>query len=328
MIHRCLVIIVLLVGCSDFQMAEASGFVGISGVAIGLDSGYRSDHLDWSISGDLSGRNPTVLSELTWEDLETWQLRSTIDLELERLFGWRRDSLFQGEVAYGFLIDGDVQDSDYALDLRRGEWSRSLSQSDHGYVLDLVGSWGPRVTVAAWPQLSLLPRVGYNFNILDLTLKGGRQVVSRPQLTPEQFSPPPPEGPIPGLDSSYTAYWFGPFIGLDLHYQTTESISLTLGLEYHYFEYFAEANWNLRPEFAHPTSFEHEADGTGVVWSVDGKYALSERWWLTFNGTYRTWRTGGGTDRTFFADGERGISRLNQVSWNSYDMNWGLLWAF
>lgn len=308
--------------------AAAAGPIGLAGTEIGLTSGYRSDRLDWNISGDMDGRNPTILSELTWEDLETWQARTTLDVQLDRVLGWRGNSLFRGEFAYGMILDGDVRDSDYAADRRSDEWSRSLSHSDNGYVLDLTGSWGPQLSLPLWPQLTLVPRVGYGFSILGLTMKGGEQVVSRPELTPGLFSPPPARGPIPGLDSSYTAYWFGPFIGMSLDYRLTQRMSLSLGLEYHYFEYFAEADWNLRSEFAHPTSFEHEADGTGVVWSLTGDYALSSRWQLTFSGTYRNWRTGHGTDRTFFADGRRGLSRLNQVSWTSYDMNCGVRWRF
>jgi len=37
--------------------------------------GYRSDDLDFNIAGDINGNNPNIISELTWEDLESYQVK-------------------------------------------------------------------------------------------------------------------------------------------------------------------------------------------------------------------------------------------------------------
>ena len=40
-----------------------------------LSAGYRQDDLDWSIAGNDNGENPNILSELTWEDVESYQVK-------------------------------------------------------------------------------------------------------------------------------------------------------------------------------------------------------------------------------------------------------------
>lgn len=47
-----------------------------------------------------------------------------------------------------------------------------------------------------------------------------------------------------------------------------------LSFKYHSVIYYAEANWNLGTDFEHPKSFEHDTNGTGVVISIEGIYAL------------------------------------------------------
>ena len=37
--------------------------------------GYRRDDLDWNIAGDSNGNNPNILSELTWDDIESYQVK-------------------------------------------------------------------------------------------------------------------------------------------------------------------------------------------------------------------------------------------------------------
>ena len=38
-------------------------------------TGYRADDLDWNIAGDINGNNPNVLSELTWDDVKSYQVK-------------------------------------------------------------------------------------------------------------------------------------------------------------------------------------------------------------------------------------------------------------
>ena len=133
---------------------------------------------------------------------------------------------------------------------------------------------------------------------------------------------------LSGLDSSYTAYWYGPWLGVSIDYKINKKFNLTTGCEYHWVEYFAEANWNLRSDFDHPNSFEHETVGTGIVWNITGEYLFSEKWSWLLGANIQSWETAAGSVRTFNADGSVGKTRLNEVNWSSYAFKTGIVYRF
>lgn len=300
----------------------------VEGAGVELTAGYRSDQLEWNISGDRGGNNPNILSELVWKDLETFQLCSKGWIEIDKIPYLGKKSTFLANLSIGKILDGDVRDSDYADDNRTNEWSRSVNRADSGFVIDISGAWGPRIEIEQIKGLVLTPVVGYGFNMQALSMTDGVQVVSEPSITPSRFDSPHPIGPIAGLDSSYTAYWYGPWLGLNATYQFNNKIDLTVGFEYHIVELFAQADWNLRPEFYHPVSFEHEADGTGIVWNLKGEYSVDDRWSVLLSGQIQSWKTESGIDRTYLADGTVGLSRLNGVEWESYELVSGIQYRF
>ena len=318
--------IVFPLSSSSFDLFDIES----SGLDLGL--GYRSDQLDWSISGDTNGGNPNILSELNWEDLEVFQLQATGWLELGELPFLKRNSLVLVDISFGKILGGDVQDSDYALDNRQFEWSRSVNDSDEGFTIDLSGAAGPTFELNMFKGISITPLVGYGFNMQALSMTNGEQTISNPFIRWWFFGPdaemPPAVGKIPNLDSSYTAYWYGPWLGVNVDYQASKKIKMTVGIEYHWVEYFAQADWNLRSDFAHPVSFEHETTGTGLVWNFKGSYQLNEKWSWLCSGNIQNWETESGTDRTFFSDGRVGKTRLNHVNWNSYALTTGVQYQF
>ncbi|UCG08955.1 MAG: hypothetical protein JSV83_10030, partial [Desulfobacterales bacterium] len=131
-----------------------------SEVAVG--NGYRRDELDWNIAGNINGNNPNILSELTWEDLEIYQLR------------------------FGKGLTADIR-----------------------------------------------PVVGYSYHEQNLTITDGYQPIATPGITP-------PEGPFVGLDSTYETQWYGPWVGMDLRFTSTNlkpviyGIEALLNFEYHW----------------------------------------------------------------------------------------------
>jgi hypothetical protein len=56
--------------------------------------------------------------------------------------------------------------------------------------------------------------------------------------------------------------------------------------------------------------------------------AINARWSWLFSGNIQKWETESGSDRTFFTDGTVGLSRLNQVSWDSYALTTGVQYRF
>ena len=95
-----------------------------------LSTGYRVDDLDWNIAGDINGNNPNIISELTWKDLESFQLKMAGKTTFQQLL------MLRGSLAYSWIFDGENQDSDYAGDNRTFEYSRSNNNSDEGNMLD------------------------------------------------------------------------------------------------------------------------------------------------------------------------------------------------
>lgn len=270
---------------------------------LSLSTGYRVDDLDWNIAGDSSGQNPNILSELTWSDLQSFQtqLRSTYTVEN---FLYLRTA-----AAYGRILNGENQDSDYDGDNRTLESSRSNNQSDMGSVIDLsVGLGYP------WrfgrDRLAVAPLAGYSYHEQNLRITDGFQTI-------------PATGPFAGLNSKYETVWRGPWVGLDAAWSMTPKLALSGSFEYHWADYVAEADWNLRTDFQHPKSFEHTADGQGTVVSLSLVYTWTDRWRFLLTGDLQDWETDAGVDQTFFTSGAAPVTRLNEVNWNAYAISVG-----
>jgi len=279
-----------------------------------LGTGYRVDDLDWNIAGDINGNNPNIISELEWEGLESFQLKIANKTVFNQLF------LLRGSLAYGWIFDGENQDSDYLGDDRTYEFSRSNNNSDDGNMLDASFGLGWQFTFGR-SDFVMAPVIGYSYHEQNLTMADGNQTI-------------PPSGPFPGLDSTYETEWKGPFIGLDFTFRTDEKNKITpeietfISLEYHWADFYAEADWNLRTSFAHPKSFEHEADGHGIVFSAIIKFLLDYHWMLNVNLDYQNWSTDPGIIQFFNADGTTAKQRLNEVNWTSYAIMAGIEYHF
>lgn len=272
-----------------------------------FNTGYRQDNLNWTIAGDINGSNPNILSELTWTDLDIFQM----EIGLEAKF-WRNFKL-GGTLAYGFIFGGQNQDSDYLGDNRTLEFSRSNNSADGGNTRDISVAFGYEFLFGSG-AFGFTPLFGYSNHVQNLNITDGVQTI-------------PPLGPFPGLDSSYDAEWAGPWAGLDLTFriltkgQKAPDHEFKLGSEYHFnADYSAEADWNLRTDFQHPISFEHEADGSGLILEGSYKIIWLGGWSLDFNGKYQEWQTDPGIDTVFFSDGTVAVTRLNEVNWDSYSL--------
>lgn len=291
-------------------------------------AGYRQDSLDWNINGagNPVGSSPNILSELTWRDLDIFQLRAEASAA-------NADGIyFRGSAGYGWVLDGENQDSDYAGDDRTLEFSRSINGVDGSRVMDIKGGFGFEFPFGAQDQFRLVPILGYSYHTQQLNMTDGNQVVS--DLANAQVYDPsiigmPALGAFPGLRSSYDATWAGFWLGTDFLLDLKDKGSLTLHLERHWPKYTAKANWNLRSDFAHPVSFEHEANGHGWVLDLGWNSQPSRHYWVWgASVTLQRWNTDSGIDRTFLVIPgppcfgncyTEGI--LNEVNWFSSSIN-------
>lgn len=285
-----------------------------------LNTGYRVDDLDWNIAGDINGNNPNIISELTWNDLESFQLKMVGKTTFHQLF------MLRGSLAYSWIFDGENQDSDYLGDDRTLEFSRSNNNADEGNMRDASFGTGWQFSFGR-SDFVMAPVIGYSYHEQNLTMTDGNQTVANPPLTPAL-------GPFPGLENTYEAEWKGPFIGLDFTFRRDEKSKIKpdmetfLRFEYHLADFYAEANWNLRTDLAHRRSFEHEADGHGFILNAGIRFIFSSNWLFCLNLDYQNWSTDPGIIRFFNADGTRTIQQLNEVNWKSYAIMAGIAFHF
>ncbi len=276
-----------------------------------LSAGYRQDDLNWNIAGDLSGANPDILSELKWTGLGSFNVKAG----LKAVFN---DVLYvRGAFSGGKIFSGENQDSDYSGDDRTGEFSRSNNNGDGGAVWDATAGVGIKsVHRHSSGSFELIPLIGYSYHRQNLRITDGRQTI-------------PATGAFSGLDSSYDAEWLGPWVGADF-VVTRPGLSFNGGVEFHIASYHAEADWNLRSDFRHPTSFEHFASGAGAVLSgaMDFPVRRDSPWTFSASVDMQAFRATAGLDRTYMATGATIDTELNEVNWTSFSLMAGLKRAF
>jgi len=280
-----------------------------------LSLGYRVDSLDWNIRAMNSG--PDILSELEWKDLGITQLRGELSGSNDT------NIYFRGQASYGWVWDGRNRDSDYAGDNRSLEFSRSSNSADGSQMLDLSAGLGAIFSTGIADQWQIVPMVGYSWHYQDLRMRNGNQVVwDSSNAAVLGVGGNMPLGPFAGLNSTYDAKWYGPWLGADIFLDLQTSGTVFVRLEAHRVRYSAQANWNLRSDFAHPVSFEHRADGWGQVLELGWQEVLSRAYWTWgVSIVAQSWRTDPGIDRIFFSDGSVGVARLNEVNWSSSSIN-------
>lgn len=264
--------------------------------------GYRNDDLRWNIASDPTGtQTPNILSELTWKDVRSVQLRIASDATFPS--GWH----LRGAAAYGKIIDGEEQDSDYAGDDRTLEFSRSVADNKDSAVIDAELGFGYRVTLG---PVHLTPLLSFTYHKLDFNITNGVQVIATPGLTP-------PTGPFPGLDSTYEATWMGPALALELGWDIGKGVTLTWNSALARTDYKAEAQWNLRPDLQQPKSFEHKAEGSVRSDALTVWFRASRESAYELRIDRRKGTTDPGTDRVFFANGTTAETMLREVVWDA-----------
>ncbi len=270
-------------------------------------TGQREGELRWNIASDASGnKTPNILSELTFADLSISEIQGGVNIRFNR--GMLRNIRLEGNIKKGTNSDGIVTDSDYNGDNRTNEYSRSISSADGSTTFDgkfIIGyemQWSEHIVIT--------PLFGYRYNRQSLKMKEGVQVLdTRPiALSLGPFSSQ--------LNSSYEAEWNSAIFGLDTQYRSRKH-QFSFRLEYTLSDYYAEANWNLRSDFAHPKSFAHWARGTGNNIEFRYQYNVSPSFSLWAAYRIEDWTTNEGDDVVYFSDGTKAGTQLNEVIWES-----------
>ncbi len=276
--------------------------------------GKRLEKFDWSISG--AGGSPNILSELTWSDISAIEFKATMTVKKEKLY-------YRGSISSAQINGGDNRDSDYNGDNRTLEFSRSDNSGNKGSLWDLSGGVG-----------QIYRRAGYDYALLggvsahnqNFRMTDGFQTLC---VSGSPLSCTGSTGPFAGLDSSYQTLWIGPWAGIDFHHLSKDKkLSAFASLEMHLAYYYAVADWNLRNDFKHPKSFEHEAYGYGLIYSMGLNYEVSKTISLGWEFDYKRWQASDGTDRTFHSSGVITTQPLNEVNWGSASLLGSLKYSF
>jgi hypothetical protein len=303
------------------KKAATDGLFGWGSTIFELSTGIRTDNLTWNTAGNHNGRPVNVLSELTWYDIRIYQIKLANRTVI-------RDRIYlRGHLDFGVVNSGGNRDSDYAGNNRTEEFSRSINGVDGNDVWDGSIGIGPRLAFFD-AAIQVCPLVGYAIAEQDLNIVDGYQAIS--ELPPRT----PPIGPISGLDSRFETRWEGPWVGLDLMLSASyekgpfTQIGILFTGEYHWVDYDARANWNLREDFQHPVSFEQSASGHGYVAGVKLLLEARRRWGIQFGMQAREMTTEAGRDRMYYDDGSTGTTRLNKARWRSTTFEAGLSYRF
>lgn len=290
-----------------------------SKTTFGMSTGLRQNEFDWNIASDLAGvSTPNILSELTWSDIVVFEVKGKVMHVQRANLGILKGNLLLGaEITGGRTVSGDNQDSDYLGDDRTLEFSRSNNNADRGfsYSGEVMAGYEFNLIKRSRPGSRLFfkmgPIVGYGFNRQEYVLTEGFQTI-------------PATGRFTGLDSEYTADWYGPFVGLQTSLEHNRHLWSFSG-EYHDLTYDAEAQWNLRPDFQQDPSFIHTADdATGIELNAGYSYALDSFMDFTIDYTYTKREAEDGIDTTFFSNGTVSSIKLNEVNDVSHALRIGL----
>lgn len=312
----------LILVCSVFVYSPLASADAIREAQFEINSGVRQDRLTWDTSGMVQYHDTFIVSsQLDWDELDVYEIGGNGRLVVEnRSMPFATCLRIRG--SYGKIYDGEVRDSDYISDAGgTNEFSRSISESDDGDTLTLNAGIGPQFFF--WgDKLSIAVLAGYNYQEQNLTLTDGVQVIGTGLNTPAAGTY------MPDLNSSYDATWEGVWAGVDASLRLGQRLVVEAMVEVKDVNYEAEADWNLRTDLAHPVSFEHDADGTGMMTSMAVHYLLNESWALSGNVNYAYMLSEDGVHTAYASDGSATRINLNEVEWESFGITLGLRWIF
>lgn len=247
--------------------------------------GYRRDHIRWSISGN----GADVLSELTYRNLNTAEIRGQAETNL---LCWH----LRLRGASGYLFSGTDQDDDYNFSGRREPFGFSTSRL-RGMTNDVTADLGRSRSLG---PLCLLARTGLEWHHIYLDSYDGFDRLENP---PRPFPP--------GSDATYHTHWTGGYSSLELRLALPCN-RLRLEGTYHYGAFIGRGNWRLR---------DHHFDQVAAAWGLglegSWRYRLCGPLWAVarLGGNY--WSSSG-------AGWHHGRQGLRHAQWSNIRTSLGL----
>ena len=257
-------------------------------LTVSLYGDRQSEDFRWSIAGNSTGQNPSVLSEVNWKNLKTNGIGADVQLNI------CAGIFIKGNYHHSFIYAGHVTDTDYAQDNRSNSTYNATLSSNEGSSFAYIAALGYEVITQQ--KIRLKAYTGYTKNRQFLHLKE-----FNPQTDPN----------FKILNSTYQTSWTGAVIGADTRFVLNRLLSATALLNYQQLNYSGYADWNLIDAFAHPVSFKHKAKGFATQAALSFDFQINSVFAVSLRGTYNHAETGKGTDQLFLVDGEQQLSQFN-----------------
>lgn len=286
-----------------------------------VSTGYRQDNLHWTIAGPTG--TPNVLSELQWKGISSWMVKGQVTaLWIDLIY-------VRASADYGWIFNGNNQDSDYAGDDRTLEFSRTKAQSDKGGVFDFTGGVGWQFIFPLCmcnTIVRVIPMIGYSYFEQQFRDRNGEILINSAFSELGDEIPLGPIGPVPGLHSNYRAKWRGAWLGADVFIPLSCDFELFGTFEYHRVKYHGTAHWNLRTDIV--ADFQQKAKkGHGYYASGGFKRLVCGNVALGFTGSYLWATSKHGTDTSYFPLGPV-TTRFNGAKWNSWSVTGDITYTF
>lgn len=273
-----------------------------TGIELSAKAGFRFEDMDWSIAGNLEGKNPNIKSELRWSDLVI------ADFSLAGQLHFAKHIFVKAGGSFGRTISGKVSDKDFGGDNRNNViydlTIESNEGSDHMYFAHAGYSFQPSSLFV------ISPMIGYRQSSHTYWLRNELVEIGGEKL-----------------NSSYANTWKGPYLGINLELRPTGKFNFRTELSYQQLNYEAKANWNLMNYFAHPVSFKHSAKGFQLMASLSPEIAIGSNFKTFLDMGYAYSNTADGNDLAFFEDGSQQYTRLNEVTRSYWHARLGLRYA-
>jgi hypothetical protein len=271
-------------------------------ISISLSSFYRMDDFKWSIAGNSNGSNPNIYSEIYWKKLRSTGISANIDWQFREKF------VLNTSFSRSFIAAGKVTDNDYKGDNRTNQSYAGLFNANKGDITSLSVMFG--YLLGKGKKWVFTPYLGALIAHQLLYL-----------LPADVYTPS-------DLHSTYSAMYKGAMAGLDLKIIPAPKAVIGLSGWYGALDYTAKANWNLIPQFRHPVSFEHEANGFAFEIGVKGEYFLNPAISVYLKSTFARWYTEKGVDRLYLVNGQTNVSQFNGSTQNTFTTGAGVCLSF
>jgi hypothetical protein len=235
----------------NFQINEKSTN---STLSIQPKIGYSISKTSFNISGNESGKNPNVLSELIWHP--TNALEYGLEMKLSH-----KKFVLNADILLNKTLFGDVTDFDYDGENRTQPYTE-LYLSNHkgtGHTIKIQ----PGVDWSTQENLSFVTYLSFDHSSRSLYLLNDKNWRTNDRNY------------IAGLNSYYKYKFPNYGIGASVDYNFYANWSTQVAIEGYLSKYYAYGNWNLIENFEKPISYEHKGNGKKIFASAGLAYALS-----------------------------------------------------